>query len=60
MSIKKASMKQYKMTDLGPAKEFLGLEINRLPDGTITLGQQGYIDTILQRPRMGDANPAIT
>jgi len=47
MSFKKALMEQHKMTDLGPAKKFLGLEINRLPDGTITLGQQDYIDTCL-------------
>jgi len=48
-------MKQHKMTDLGPAKKFFDLEINRLPDGNITLSQQDYIDTILTRFR----NPAF-
>ena len=52
-------MKQHKMTDLGPAKKFFDLEINRLPDGNITLSQQDYIDTILTRFRMEDANPAF-
>jgi len=40
-------MLQYKMSNLGPAKEFLGLKIDRLADGTITLSQSGYISAIL-------------
>jgi len=34
------------MSNLGPAKQFLGLEITRLPDGLIMLGQQTYTDSI--------------
>jgi len=53
-------MRQYKMSNLGPAKQFLGLAINRLPDGTITLGQQAYIDSVLHRYVMENANPVHT
>jgi len=53
-------MRQYKMSNLGPVKQFLGLEINRLPDGTITLGQQAYIDSVLHRYGMENANPVLT
>jgi hypothetical protein len=42
------------MKDLGPIRQFLGLEISRNGD-TITLGQQAYIDTILQRFEMTTA-----
>jgi hypothetical protein len=42
------------MKDLGPVRQFLGLEISRNGD-TITLGQQAYIDTILQRFEMTTA-----
>jgi hypothetical protein len=38
--------KKYRMTDLGKAKRFLGMEIGYEPDGTITLSQSTYIDTI--------------
>ena len=50
-------MKQHKMTDLGPAKKFFDLEINRLPDGNTTLSQQDYIDTILTRFRQSSFSP---
>ena len=52
-------MHQYKMTDLGPAKRFLGLEIGRSGD-SITLGQQAYIEAILHRFNMQDANTVST
>ena len=42
IDVKESLMHQYKMKNLGPVKQFLGLEINRLPDGSITLGQQSY------------------
>jgi hypothetical protein len=37
----------FRMKDLGPVRQFLGLEISRNGQHTITLGQQAYIDTIL-------------
>jgi hypothetical protein len=40
--------------DLGPVRQFLGLEISRNGD-IIALGQQAYIDTILQRFEMSTA-----
>jgi hypothetical protein len=60
MGVKEALMQQYKMSNLGPAKKFLGLEINRHPDGTITLGQQAYIEAVIRRFGMEDANTADT
>jgi hypothetical protein len=39
---------KYKMSDLGEARRFLGLEINRNEDG-ISLSQGSYIDTLLKR-----------
>jgi len=48
------------MSNLRPSKQFLGLEIDQLADGTITLSQPGYILTILARFNMQDANPALT
>jgi len=53
-------MLQYKMSNLAPAKQFLGLEIDPLADGTITLSQPGYISTILARFNMQDAKQALT
>jgi len=58
LEVKQRLMLQYKMSNLGPAKQFLGLEIDRLADGTITLSQPGYISTILTHFNMQDANPA--
>jgi len=46
IDVKESLMRQYKMTNLGPVEQFLGFEINRLPDSSITLGQQSYINTI--------------
>ena len=48
------------MTDLAKAKQFLGLEIARQDSGTITLGQAKYIQTIVKRFGIEDANPAPT
>jgi ketosteroid isomerase-like protein len=53
--IKRQLMNQYRMKNLGPARQFLGLEIDRNSDGTITLGQQCYIDKIIRRFGMTDA-----
>ena len=58
--LKAALKKEYKMTDLGKAKQFLGLEIERHDSGAISLGQSKYIRTILKRFGMDDANPVTT
>jgi hypothetical protein len=58
--LKAALKKEYKMTDLGKAKQFLGVEIERQDSGAITLGQAKYIQTILKPFGMEDANTAPT
>jgi len=58
--LKTALKKEYKMMDLGKAKQFLGLKIARQDSSAITLGQAKYIQTIIKRFRMEDANPAPT
>jgi len=58
--LKTALKKEYKMTDLGKATQFLGLEIERRDSGAITLGQAKYIQTIAKHFGMEDANPAPT
>ena len=57
---KESLMRQYEMSNLGPVKQSPGPEINRLPDGTITLGQRAYIDSVLHRYGMENANPGLT
>jgi len=55
MDVKKQLQSKYRMADLGKARRFLGLEIEWLDDGTITLSQQNYIDTIVKRFGMEDS-----
>jgi len=48
IEVKAKLSEKYKITNLGPARQFLGIEIHR--DGTgISLGQKAYITTILRR-----------
>jgi hypothetical protein len=50
---------KYKITNLGAARQFLGIEITR--NGTdIALGQRAFIDTILRRFGMEDSNGVST
>ena len=58
IDVKNALMKQYQMSNLGPAKQFLGLDITLLPDISIVLSQQSYIDSVVKRFGMEDANSA--
>jgi hypothetical protein len=60
IEVRNAVMKQYQMSNLGLAKRFLSLDISRLPDGSIVLSQQTYIDSVLKRFGMEDANTAST
>jgi len=39
IDVKNALMKQYQMSNLGAAKRLSGLDITRLPDGSIVLSQ---------------------
>ena len=56
--IKQLLQKKYKMCDLGAAKRFLGIEIEKTKDGGFTICQRGYINTIIRRFRLMDAKPA--
>jgi len=47
------------MSDLGPARRFLGIEIEKKEDG-FCISQQAYIDTIIRRFGLLDAKPAKT
>jgi hypothetical protein len=56
--IKQLLRKQYKMSDLGAAKRFLGIEIEKTDDGGFSICQRGYINTIIRRFGLMDAKPA--
>jgi hypothetical protein len=45
--IKTALAATYKITNLGITRQFLGIEIYRHKDGTISLGQRQFIDSVL-------------
>jgi hypothetical protein len=50
IEVKGKLSEKYKITKLGPARQFLGIEIYRDENGTgISLGQKAYITTILKR-----------
>ena len=51
---------RYKMSDLDPARKFLGLEIDRLPNGYIQLHQKPFILKVLQRFNMQECNGVHT
>jgi hypothetical protein len=55
--VKEQLSQKYKMTDLGEARRFLGLEICKTRNG-YTLGQQDYINTIVKRFGLENAKPA--
>jgi len=57
--IKQLLHTKYKMSNLGPARRFLGIEIEKKEDG-FCISQQAYIDTILRRFGLLDAKPAKT
>jgi len=57
--IKKALAATYKITNLGTARQFLGIEIHYSNDG-ISLGQRVFIDSILKRFHMETAHGAAT
>ncbi|KAL7284900.1 hypothetical protein ACG7TL_002214 [Trametes sanguinea] len=59
--VKDALKKQYKMTDLGAVKRFLGLRISR--DRTIRridIDQEEYIQSVIERFEMADCKPSRT
>jgi hypothetical protein len=52
--------RRFKMTNLGTASQFLGLEISYPGDGAIALGQRSYIDGLLRRFGLSSANGVAT
>ncbi|MCG3770784.1 MAG: hypothetical protein JW384_01962 [Nitrosomonadaceae bacterium] len=50
----------YRISDLGPVKRYLGMNVERLDDGSYTLDQSDYIDKALQRFGMSDCNSTTT
>jgi Reverse transcriptase (RNA-dependent DNA polymerase)/Integrase core domain len=55
-NVKSMIMSLYDMKDLGQATLFLGVEIERMPDGRIKLSQSRYIDRMLERFNMTSCN----
>ncbi len=52
---------RFKMKDLGPIEQCLGMEINQdLEEGTIEINKSGYVETILRRFGMLKAKTANT
>ena len=52
--------KRYRMNDLGPARRFLGLEIESLPNGHLRLHQRQFIAKVLHRFNMKQCNGTQT
>ncbi|EPZ36131.1 hypothetical protein O9G_005796 [Rozella allomycis CSF55] len=46
----------YNMKDMGEAKWILGMEITKTPEGTYSLSQVNYIEKLLQKFNMSEAN----
>jgi len=61
IKVKARLSENYKMTNLGPACQFLGIEIHRKENSTsISLGQKAFITTILKRFNMQNAHDVST
>jgi len=63
IEVKARVSEKYKITNPGPAHQFLGIEIHREENGTstgISLGQKAFITTILKRFNMQNAHGAST
>jgi hypothetical protein len=54
--MKETLQSAWQVTDLGEPSKIVGIEINRTKDA-ITISQQSYIENILQREGMSEANP---
>ena len=59
-NVKRMIMPLYKMKDLGPAIYYLGIDIQRLPNGRIKLSQTRYIERIIERFGMMDCHGTKT
>jgi hypothetical protein len=59
IEVKAKLSEKYKITDLGPARRFLGIDIHRDDDG-ISLSQEAFINTILKRFGVENTHGAST
>lgn len=57
--VKRQLLRKYKMTDLGTARKYLGIEIHQSSDG-ISLCQQEYANKVLRRFRMENSHDALS
>jgi len=59
--VNKLLASEYQMTELGPAKRFLGIEIIQNPENSaIVLHQESYLTALLKRVGMDQCNPKST
>lgn len=59
--LKKHLNHEFKIKDMGEAKQCLGVRIRRnYTDGSITLDQEGYIDNLLKKFKMEECNSVST
>lgn len=59
-SVKNQLKERFEMTDSGPCKFVLGIEIVKSSDGSVTLCQRRYVDDILKRFGMNDCKPVAS
>ena len=55
--VKEQIASKWKVKDLGELAKIIGIEITRHPDGSISISQKQYIESILQKENMECANP---
>ena len=59
--IKRKLMGRFSMTDMGDVSLVLGMEVTRdRTKGTVTITQENYVKSLLERYGMGNCNPAHT
>ena len=58
--MKEEMCNRFEMHDLGKAATYLSLNIEQMPDKSILLHQAQYIDTVLRRFKMDEANSVST
>lgn len=59
--VKKQLREKFKMKDLGPVQNLLGMQIHRnRKQGKISINQAAYVDNILRKFNMYECNPART
>ncbi|KAJ1530149.1 hypothetical protein ONE63_005080 [Megalurothrips usitatus] len=60
LTLKEKLQESFKIRDLGPIQDCLGVKVCQSDAGTILLNQEGYIDKLLLRYGLSDCKPACT